>query len=515
MNLNGADRDFDKHSESNTYDKINSGITRIMAQLMNPAMSKSTKKEGGSSISVGARVLGVFAVEGESSGTTYPATVAEVHDGGAEYTLNWEDGDRGRRRQPAANVRKEWSPQLAVAAAAGRELVARTMEALGANGLDVKPRADMAREHYEKTFSPLVDWTRMRVAPPSFSEACDWAPETQQTSPFGGHQLIFPTLLWYLHKHVRAQHTRTQLKRNSYPCNKLQCRGMSEMYCWTSRGIVVCYFTSFVLPEVLTPSCLVISIQAYWCAPTEVDHDLIVQGGTELADILSTLTPAVATIGANRIADEIANELMPGHVVILHPRQDDKLQYRIMGSGGLLHTPTANSALVFLLECYENNNVRKVRMFATFENTLLSKKHAELAMTEPCEPSELIHCRLRLLRSPQKVQQYEKLFLFGYTCAWPWGTLSHVSVEHDDNLAYGRLLNAGHLSVGTAATFIRAVSICPSLRKQAHEAPAAAETSPAAAEKETVVEEPGRLSTEARPPSRLKPRFTPHSALRL
>ena len=127
----------------------------------------------------------------------------------------------------------------------------------------------------------------------------------------------------------------------------------------------------------LTASCLVISIQAYWCAPTEVDHDLIVQAGTELAGILSTLQPSVATIEENWIADNIAYLLMTGRVVTLHPRCDDKLQYSIMGSGGVLHNSTAQfSALVFLLECYENKKVRKVRMFATFEKQCYWKTSA-------------------------------------------------------------------------------------------------------------------------------------------
>ena len=36
----------------------------------------------------------------------YPATVAEVHSGGAEYTLDWKDGDAKHKRQPSANVRR-------------------------------------------------------------------------------------------------------------------------------------------------------------------------------------------------------------------------------------------------------------------------------------------------------------------------------------------------------------------------------------------------------------------------
>ena len=63
---------------------------------------------------LGARVLAVFATAGESSGgsvATYPAIVAEVHDGGEAYTLDWEDGDDRWRRQPAANVQPE--PQAA------------------------------------------------------------------------------------------------------------------------------------------------------------------------------------------------------------------------------------------------------------------------------------------------------------------------------------------------------------------------------------------------------------------
>jgi len=34
----------------------------------------------------------------------YNAVVAEVHDGGSEYTLNWEDDDPNGRRQPAVNI---------------------------------------------------------------------------------------------------------------------------------------------------------------------------------------------------------------------------------------------------------------------------------------------------------------------------------------------------------------------------------------------------------------------------
>ena len=38
------------------------------------------------------------------AGDKYRATVAAVHDDGKEYTLTWDDGDDGRRRQPASNV---------------------------------------------------------------------------------------------------------------------------------------------------------------------------------------------------------------------------------------------------------------------------------------------------------------------------------------------------------------------------------------------------------------------------
>ena len=49
---------------------------------------------------VGASVDGKY-----PNGNYYPATIAEVHGGGAEYTLAWKDGDAKHKRQPSANVR--------------------------------------------------------------------------------------------------------------------------------------------------------------------------------------------------------------------------------------------------------------------------------------------------------------------------------------------------------------------------------------------------------------------------
>ena len=49
---------------------------------------------------VGAKVQGMY-----PTGRYYSATVAEVHDGGAAYTLNWDDGDTAQRRKPANKVR--------------------------------------------------------------------------------------------------------------------------------------------------------------------------------------------------------------------------------------------------------------------------------------------------------------------------------------------------------------------------------------------------------------------------
>jgi hypothetical protein len=49
---------------------------------------------------VGASVEGKY-----PNGNYYAATIATVHDDGAEYTLDWRDGDSKHRRQPSANVR--------------------------------------------------------------------------------------------------------------------------------------------------------------------------------------------------------------------------------------------------------------------------------------------------------------------------------------------------------------------------------------------------------------------------
>ena len=108
-------------------------------------------------------------------------------------------------------------------------------------------------------------------------------------------------------------------------------------------------------------------------------------------------------------------------------------------------------------------------------------------MTGPCEPSEPIHCRLRLCCNHlRKCNSIRKCFCLDTPAP---GTLSHESIKHDDTVAYGRLMDAGYLSARTAVNFIRAVSICPSLGT-CDKGLAAAETAPAAAEKETVVEEP-------------------------
>lgn len=52
------------------------------------------------------------AVEALSGADGYwPATIAEVHDDGARYTVNWDDGDTRRRDQTAATVRKPLEPE--------------------------------------------------------------------------------------------------------------------------------------------------------------------------------------------------------------------------------------------------------------------------------------------------------------------------------------------------------------------------------------------------------------------
>jgi len=53
---------------------------------------------------VGAKVQGMY-----PTGRYYSATVAEVHDGGAAYTLNWDDGDTQHRRVVAEHVRPHGS----------------------------------------------------------------------------------------------------------------------------------------------------------------------------------------------------------------------------------------------------------------------------------------------------------------------------------------------------------------------------------------------------------------------
>ena len=53
---------------------------------------------------VGAKVQGMY-----PTGRYYSATVAEVHDGGTAYTLNWDDGDTQHRRVVAEHVRPHGS----------------------------------------------------------------------------------------------------------------------------------------------------------------------------------------------------------------------------------------------------------------------------------------------------------------------------------------------------------------------------------------------------------------------
>ena len=59
-----------------------------------------TQGDGEGERFVGQRVEALY-----PNGRFYAATIAEVHDDGAAFTLNWDDGDGTHRRQPAANLR--------------------------------------------------------------------------------------------------------------------------------------------------------------------------------------------------------------------------------------------------------------------------------------------------------------------------------------------------------------------------------------------------------------------------
>ena len=54
----------------------------------------------------------------------YSAVVAEVHDGGAEYTLDWTDGDPNGRRQSAINITARTKEELPARREAARPLAA-------------------------------------------------------------------------------------------------------------------------------------------------------------------------------------------------------------------------------------------------------------------------------------------------------------------------------------------------------------------------------------------------------
>lgn len=63
---------------------------------------QSPEQEEGGVFVVGARVQGLY----PPNDRWYDAVVAEVHDGGERYTLDWDDGDQEHRELPAASVRR-------------------------------------------------------------------------------------------------------------------------------------------------------------------------------------------------------------------------------------------------------------------------------------------------------------------------------------------------------------------------------------------------------------------------
>ena len=69
-----------------------------------PEAEREPEAEG---LAIGDRVSGLY-----PNGHRYNATIVEVHGGGGEYTLTWDDGDQKHRRQPAKNLRAIKPPRL-------------------------------------------------------------------------------------------------------------------------------------------------------------------------------------------------------------------------------------------------------------------------------------------------------------------------------------------------------------------------------------------------------------------
>ena len=106
------------------------------------------------STAVGTRVEGRY-VLADGRASWYGASVAEVHDGGAFFTLDWEDGDPAQRRQPKEHVRFPRASALQAPTPAASALAVEEGEDVAAWARLVQRRAGAAAGG----FSPRVPST--------------------------------------------------------------------------------------------------------------------------------------------------------------------------------------------------------------------------------------------------------------------------------------------------------------------------------------------------------------------
>ena len=74
--------------------------SRFVLWLAEHPAPDRTQRDADGQRFVGQRVEALY-----PNGRFYAATIAEIHNDGAAFTLNWDDGDGTHRRQPAANLR--------------------------------------------------------------------------------------------------------------------------------------------------------------------------------------------------------------------------------------------------------------------------------------------------------------------------------------------------------------------------------------------------------------------------
>ena len=75
------------------------------AKDIKAGLSRSKSQKSGAGFALGDTVEALYFHHEEDVGHYYPGTVGAIHEAGARYTVDWDDGDQHCREQLAANVR--------------------------------------------------------------------------------------------------------------------------------------------------------------------------------------------------------------------------------------------------------------------------------------------------------------------------------------------------------------------------------------------------------------------------